>query len=783
MPARPSAAKPRHKMLKFNTLTPQQLLSILLVLVLLAPAAEARSRKGDKFLALGKKAEISGDWISAFDNYDKAVAEDPGDTAYQVSYRRAKFEAAAKRIDMGQQLREEGKLEEAQMEFERAFQTDPSSAMAVQEIKRTRMMLDLERQRGSRLTAEERRMTPADMARNEVNKRVEQLQDVPTLKPVNAKVSSLKISNQRYRVLWDTLGKLTGINMIFDPELQEPSRQYSVDLANTTLEQALEHLATMTRMYWKPLSENTIFITNDNLTKRREHEEQVVKVFYLKNITSTQELNEMQIAVRGVTEVRKLFTYGPQNAIIVRGSPDTIGLTEKMIADLDKPRPEVLIDVVVLETGRGRTRELASTVVTGTTNGLRLSVTPALGGTATATSVRLPGIKDLGSSDFQVNLPSALLAAVMNDRSSKVRQTPQIRAADGQKASLRIGDRVPTAQGSFQSALGGVGGGVSPLVNTQFQYLDVGVNVDIQPKIHGDDEVSLHVELEISNVRERIDIGGIQQPVIGQRKVVHDVRLKEGEMNLIGGLVQNTESRTVSGIPGLMQIPYLGRFFSSENIERSENELMIALVPHIVRSQELVPMNLRGIATGPDQSIKLLRAPSNVEGDGLAAPTAPTAPATGDADNAPKATTPALPPAAPVNLSWQPEGVVTKQGSPVIVTLHVAGAQDLFNAPLRVKYDPKRLKFEAASSGALLTADGQRVNFSYQDNPNQGEISITLNRLPGASGIGGSGALASLNFTALTQGNSEVRVLESTLQNSKLQSVPANQPRIEVEAR
>lgn len=120
---------------------------------------------------------------------------------------------------------------------------------------------------------------------------------------------------------------------------------------------------------------------------------------------------------------------------------------------------------------------------------------------------------------------------------------------------------------------------MDPLVNTQFQYIEVGVVMDMVPRIHGDDEVSMHVEIEISNVVERIDIGGIRQPVIGQRKVVHDVRLREGEMNLIGGLVNTTQTRNVSGIPGLMSIPYLGRLFSSETVENSQNELVIALVP------------------------------------------------------------------------------------------------------------------------------------------------------------------------------------------------------------
>jgi general secretion pathway protein D len=258
--------------------------------------------------------------------------------------------------------------------------------------------------------------------------------------------------------------------------------------------------------------------------------------------------------------------------------------------------------------------------------------------------------------------------------------------------------------------------------------------------------------------------------------------LREGEMNLIGGLVQQNETRTNSGIPLLMQIPYLGRLFSNESINRTESELMIALVPHIVRSQEITPVNLRGIAAGADQTIRLIRSIPEPAGG-----TAPVAPAAGGleapkpAADAPKASV--VKPAPPVKLVWQPEGVVTKAGSPVVVTLQVAEAQDLFSAPMKVKYDPKKLKLATATAGAFLSGDGQRVNFTFQDAPAAGEVSVILNRLPGVPGLNGSGALLSLTFQALAAGQTTVTVLDSSLKNSKLQPVPAQTPGVPVEIR
>src|SRR5205814_3603149 len=207
------------------------------------------------------------------------------------------------------------------------------------------------------------------------------------------------------------------------------------------------------------------------------------------------------------------------------------------------------------------------------------------------------------ATDFAVTIPPATATAIFSDSNTKLIQNPQIRAVDGQKASLKIGDRVPVATGSFQPGIGGVG--VNPLVNTQFQYLDVGVNIDITPRVHAGREVTLKMSLDISAVTSRVNIGGIDQPVIGQRKIEHEIRLKDGEVNLLGGILEEDDVKSLSGLPGLSQIPFFKYFFSSTNKERVENEIVFMLTPHIVRSQELTEMNLRAVDVGTGSSIDL----------------------------------------------------------------------------------------------------------------------------------------------------------------------------------
>jgi general secretion pathway protein D len=237
-----------------------------------------------------------------------------------------------------------------------------------------------------------------------------------------------------------------------------------------------------------------------------------------------------------------------------------------------------------------------SKLTTTTTSGSSTS-------TATSTAIPLSALGHLSSADFSIVLPDAQLKAVLSDAQTKVLQAPQIRSVDSQKATLKIGDRQPTATGSYQSAVSGVS--VSGLVNTQFTYLDVGVNVDLMPRVHENGEVSMHVELEISSVNGKVNLGGIEEPIIGQRKLIHDVRMREGEVNLLGGLVNQQDTRTRTGVPGLSSVPLLGRLFSGEEVEKNRGDLMIALIPHIIRRREISPDSLRGVAAGNANVIRL----------------------------------------------------------------------------------------------------------------------------------------------------------------------------------
>ena len=299
-----------------------------------------------------------------------------------------------------------------------------------------------------------------------------------------------------------------------------------------------------------------------------------------------------------------------QNALVVRGTPDQIALAEKLVEDLDKARPEVIVDIAVMQVSKDRSRTLGlspptsatvtlqsninnTTTTTGTTNS-------GTGGTVTSSTgqagINLNTLGNLNATNFQVVIPSANLSAVMNNSDTKLIQNPQIRALDGQKASLKIGDRVPVATGSFQPGIGGVG--INPLVNTQFQYLDVGVNIEITPHVHSNGEVTLKITMDVSAVTGQSNIGGISQPIIGQRKIEHEIRLRDGEANLLGGIMEDQQTKSLAGIPGLAQIPILKYLFGQTTQDHSENEIIFAIVPHIIRGTDVSEINQRAIDIG-----------------------------------------------------------------------------------------------------------------------------------------------------------------------------------------
>ncbi|MEO8027299.1 MAG: cohesin domain-containing protein [Bryobacteraceae bacterium] len=759
------------------------------VAFLLPAPAQAKNRKGDQLLKQGIEAEAKQDYDAALEFYNQAVDLSPGDVTYLLYQRRVRFQAGQKHVDAGQRLRSEGKVEEALKEFQLAVLRDPSSQIAMQEIRRTIQGLENDKD----LPKSERGQSPVDRAKRETEQRVSSMMSPPDLKPISPQIQSLKMNNQPVKVLYETVGKLAGINVVFDSQYQPQGRNYNLDVSNTTLEEALDYLGIVTKTFWKPISSNTIFVTDDNVTKRRDYEDEVVRVFFVTNATSVQEFQEVATAIRSVIEVRRVFTYNAQKALVIRGTRDQIALAEKMIADLDRPKSEVVVDVIVMEANTTKSRSLAAAIANGQTFGLNVpiayapqnGVTTSTGSGSTATTstaVKLSQIGKTNWGDYQTSLPGAFLQAVMSDRGTKVLQQPQVRSSDGMKVSLRIGDKIPYATGSFQPGVGSVG--VSPLVSTQFNFAEVGVNVDMTPQVHSATEVTLHVEIEVSTVRTYVDLGGLSQPVIGQRKNTADIRLHSGELTLLGGLSQSTDTKTLSGIPWLVNIPVFGKLFGGDTVGRDSGDLLIALIPHIVRTPDYSPENLRGVYAGTDQLVRVNYAPkkeSSVAAPGGTGPGAPVPATPIVSEPTPSVTAPVkpdVPPGSPI-VRFTPPAAQISLSSALTATISLDNVKDLFSAaPIRVKWDPAQLRLSDFTPGEFMSRDGLRVTSVKDIRNDAGEATLTISRLPGAGGVKGSGTLATLTFMAIGKGDSKIAITELGLKNIQLQPIVTAAPEL-----
>jgi general secretion pathway protein D len=733
-----------------------------LVGALLLIPIPASADKAKSLYKQGRDAETRQHYEAAFDAYRQAYDLKPKEVRYRLAMQRARFLAAATIVNKGQLLREAGKLAEALAEFERAAAMDPSNFMAQQEVRRTRLLMDQQ--------AHPEPPVPV----SSLSKRIEEAQGPVDLAPISDVPITLKLTEDT-KVIYQTIGKLAGINVLFDPDYV--SRRIPIELNNVTLNQALEIVALQSKTFWRPVTPNTIFVAADTTAKRKELEQNVIRTFYLSNLSAPTELQDVVNTMRQILELARVQQLPSQGAVVVRGTPDQVALAEKLINDIDKAKPEVIVEVAVMQVRRDKLRDLGINPPTNTSIQIQgTTTTTGTGGTTSTTgtpgTISLNRLSNLSARDFVVTIPAATANFLFTDSTSKIIQNPMVRALDGQKASLKIGDRVPIATGSFQPGIGGVG--INPLVNTQFQYLDVGVNIDITPKVHAGREITLKLMLDISSVTSRVNIGGIEQPVIGQRRIEHEIRLKEGEVNLMGGILEEQDIKSLRGIPGLGQIPILRYFFSTEHVEKAENELLFALVPRIVRSQELTELNLRALSVGTGAGIDLRRA-STPQSSALG-PTGrqPAGSAPGNGAPAPQPAA-ATPPAAPseVRLGFDPASISQAVGGSFVVNVTIAGAQNVHSVTTQVTYDAAALQLVNISNGGFLSRDGQAVALVHRDDPSSGTLQITATRPPSSGGVSGDGNVLTLTFVARSAGQSSLAIARPSARDASTNLIPA----------
>ncbi|MFZ0084674.1 MAG: cohesin domain-containing protein [Candidatus Acidiferrales bacterium] len=743
--------------------------------------------KGNEDFSAAQKANALQDYDTALVHYERALRSDPTNAEYKLRAAQARYDAGQFHLHQGEKALKLGDLQLALAEFQKTQLIDPSNVAADQEVKRTTDLIAA--QNGP----------PAKPISATPNEQI--LSEPPELKPLSREPINLKMTNDA-RVVYETIAKLAGLSVIFDPDFT--SRRITAELPDVTLEQALDAVSMESKAFWKPVTPTVIFVAPDQPQKRKDLEDEVVQTFYLSNTLTPQDLTEIVNGLRQLLDLHRLSQVNAQNAIVIRDTPDKLLLAGKIIKDIDKAKPEVLIHVQVLTASMDRLRDLgilpgqSVSVAFQPRSALNPNGSTSSSSTTTTTTtnnqVSLNNIKRLSTQDWAITLPGAQANAILTDDRTKIVQDPELRVTDGQKATLKIGSRVPVATGSFQAGVGvgvtGSSGVVNPLVNTQFQYIDVGVNIEVTPRVHPDGEVSMKVTVDVSQITGTSNIGGINQPVIGQKKVENDVRLKEGEVSVLGGLIERTDTNNVNGIPGLGETPLVRYLFSDNSHQIQEDETLIVLTPHVLRLPSLTAQNLAPMAAGTDSNVRVYRDDATVETPETAQPVAQAvAPAArpnaaGAAAAGPAMTPASMPqaqptaaamaaqPGAAVQLHFEPATTTLKQGDTTTLGLAISNVNDLFSIPLMIHYNPAVMQVEEVRNGGFLSGGTQEIAVVQRIDQQRGEVVVSATRQPNTPGVSGTGTVLGLVIRAVGPGITKLQILEVNARNSQQQSIP-----------
>jgi general secretion pathway protein D len=540
----------------------------------LAAAVLSASCASTNALKAGRVAEVAEDFDRAVAEYERALREHPRDPAAKQFLQRAKLRASLDHFARGRRQAGLGKLDEALVEFQVAAELNPASGDIDRALRETRAQL---------------------RARLEVNvegkTRLETLiESARDLAPAGYDLprgvtlaDSLVFRNAGVRDILLAIGHFAGVNVVFDPQFRDAT--LTIDLRNSTLEDALQAVTSSTRTFYRVSAAKTITVIPDTPAKRREYEEEIIRTFYLSNADVKETLDVLRLVV----DNRRISPMPGVNAIAIKDTPEKISAAARVISAIDKARAELVIDVELLEVDRTRMQDY----------GLQIA-TPGSAGIDGAADVNREGLtlrnlRTLSQSDVSITgLPGLYYRLLKTDGASRTLANPQLRTSDGIAATARFGDDVPVPSVTFAPI---ASGGVNQQPITSFTYRTIGVNIEITPRLHHNDDISLRLKLEVSNLS---GTGYNDLPTFGTRYVDTTIRLRDGETNLLAGLIRDEERTTLSGIPGLSDLPVVGRLFAKNHKESKQTDVVLMLTPRIIRVLDLTESDLRPFRVGRD---------------------------------------------------------------------------------------------------------------------------------------------------------------------------------------
>ncbi len=652
----------------------------------------------------GTKAEMAKNWDEAIKFYERALLEDPKNSVYRLALFRAQISARNSHLYRARQLAAKEKKDKALDEYQKALSYDPENQMILEEVRRLSQ-------------GDEKKIKP-DREKTKFPLKLDVSDEKVTLK---------FIEEVQLRSVIKALGKHAGINILFDSQFRDMS--LSIELQGMTFLQALNTLCLSSQNFFRIIDENTVLVVPDTPQNREKYDVVAVRTFYLSNIEAKNIQAPLMQMLRSLSQVPKIAVDETLNSITIKDNPYVLETAEKLIELWDKPKGEVVIDLEIMEVSRKKMRNLGldfDSHVLGFKYG------------GSGDSGDSSGWTNMGNIDFsklenyQISLPVASLRFLETDVDTKIIAQPRLRGIEGEKIEYLVGDEVPIPRTTFSPI---AAGGVSQQPITSFDYKNVGIEIYITPEIHFEREITLEMEIKIKA------LGGSgygDLPIITTREVKNTIRLKEGETNLLAGLLKDEERKTTKGIAGLKSIPLLGSLFSNTDQEIQQTDVIMTLTPYIIRpfsvtDEDVLPiwMNVgenvsSGISVESTQTRELSQRVEAVE----------------------------KPPAVPMSeqssggnrITLSPPEYRGTQGRDIRIRIQMASAQEVQNMSLNLTFDPQLLELTQVNKGNIIQTLGEDPSFMQSVDNSSGTCTIAFSSPDIASGFKGSGNLAELVF-------------------------------------
>jgi len=678
----------------------------------------------------GYQAEINKNYDEAIKYYEQAMLENPKESVYRLALFRTKAIASLDAAEKARRLAAEGRKEEALNQYKKALFYDPTNRMILAEYQALA---------GVKPAVEEK---PKEVV----------IESPVKLKYPPEKLK-LKFTDASLRAIFQALGKFSGINFLFDEQFRD--LPVSIDLTDLTVEQAINSLCLTGRAFYRVIDERTAIIIPDNPQKRNQYEVNAIKTIYLSNINAQDVQNQLASILRTQYKSPSIIVDKTRNSLTIRDTPTVVALAEKLLQSWDKPKGEVIIDLEIMEVSRTRLQTIGTQF---SQNYGSIRYTGGLTEFPTDGWLPLEGFDLSKSENFQITLPSVLLQFIETDSDTKIIAQPRLRGVDSEEIKYLVGQQVPIPSTTFTPI---AAGGISQQPIVSYQYQDVGIEVNIKPRLHQENEVSLEMEVKITAIG---GTGIADIPIISTRSVKNVIRLKDGETNLLAGLLKDEERKSLKGVTGLKNIPILGSLFSSTDRTVDQTDVILTITPHIIRTMPLKPEDSQ---------------PLWIDNAGSSFTTQTQTAAGGGEETVPPVEAGVEVPAEEAAEAGAQMGTVSllpaRAEVPVGYTLNVRVAVnspvDVTSLSLNINYDSGILRLKEIQRGDLVSQFGEKGSFLQDISASSGLAVLGFSSPDPAKGVN-SGNLATLVFEVLAAGETKVSI--SSIQVLGVQGRPVN---------